>query len=491
MRGWVSLLVLALWAVGFAMPCRADIEWPNMVLILADDMAAEDCGPYGNAAVRTPNLDRLAKQGMRFDQAFLTCSSCSPSRASIITSRYPHSTGAQQLHWPLPADQVTFVEKLKEAGYWTAQAGKWHLGEDIKPRFDVVHDASTAGFSVATKGAQAGAMVDKQDPSGCGAWVSTLRERPKGKPFFLWLAALDPHRDYEENAIPEPHQPESVVVPPYLPDVPETRRDLALYYDEITRLDGYLGQVLDELDKQGVAENTIVMFISDNGRPFPRCKTTVYDSGIRTPLIVRWPEKITPGGVCTSLVSSVDIGATLLDVAGLSSPESFQGQSFLSLLIHPDQPGRRFVYAEHNWHDYAAHERAVRDKRFKYIRNSYVDLTASPPADAVRSPTYRAMQRLRDSRQLTPEQAACFVKPRPTEELYDVQNDPHELHNLAADPLYRVVVIALRKALDKWTRETKDRVPAVRTPDDFDRETGQPLGELKRPRGPKSKDRTY
>src|SRR6185436_9687195 len=123
---------------------------PNLILIIADDMAWDDCGAYGHKTIRTPNLDQLAREGMRFDRAFLTCSSCSPSRSSMITGRYPHSTGAQQLHWPLPKEQVTFVEKLKAAGYWTAQAGKWHLGNDVKDRFDVVHEAGTGGFQLAT-----------------------------------------------------------------------------------------------------------------------------------------------------------------------------------------------------------------------------------------------------------------------------------------------------------------------------------------------------
>ncbi len=131
--------------------------------------------------------------------------------------------------------------------------------------------------------------------SGCDQWVPVLRDRPRDKPFFLWLAALDPHRDYQPGTIPEPHRPEDVVVPPYLPDVPEVRKDLALYYDEIGRLDHHVGEVLAELDRQGVAGETLVLFLSDNGRPFPRCKTTLYDSGIRTPFIVRWPGHIRPG----------------------------------------------------------------------------------------------------------------------------------------------------------------------------------------------------
>ena len=296
-------------------PAAADR--PNFVLIIADDLGWEDSGPYGNRGVRTPSLDRLAAGGLLFHNAVLTCSSCSPSRSSIITCRYPHNTGAEQLHWPLPKEQTTFVELLKAAGYWTAAVGKWHLGPAIEDRFDVVVQAK------------------RDNPSGCGDWVPTLAGRPKDKPFFLWLAAFDPHRDYPPGATDRPHRPEDVTVPPYLPDTPEVRADLARYYDEITRLDGFVGQVLDELDRQGVADNTVVLFMTDNGRPFPRCKTTVYDSGVKTPLIVRWPAKIKPGNTTQSLVSSIDIGVTLLALAGVRPAESMQGQSFAAVLADP------------------------------------------------------------------------------------------------------------------------------------------------------------
>src|SRR5262249_19065677 len=158
--------------------------------------------------------------------------------------------------------------------------------------------------------------------SGCDQWVATLRERPAEKPFFLWLAALDPHRDYEPGAIPSPHRPEDVLVPPYLPDVDAVRRDLALYYDEISRLDRFVGAVLAELDRQKIVDDTLVLFLSDNGRPFPRCKTTLYDSGIATPWIVRWPGHVAAGSHCDRLVSAIDIAPTILSIAGLTPGSS-------------------------------------------------------------------------------------------------------------------------------------------------------------------------
>ena len=480
----VLTLAVSAWQVSGAAASGAPAR-PNIVLIIADDMAWDDCGAYGHPKIRTPNLDRLAREGMRFDRAFLTCSSCSPSRSSLITGRYPHSTDAEQLHWPLPGEQVTFVEHLKRAGYWTAQAGKWHLGEAVKDRFDVVHEAGTGGFQLpaGTKpGATAGVMKQAKDESGCAQWLPTLRERPRDRPFFLWLAAFDPHRDYEENILPRPHTPADVMVPPYLPDVPETRKDLALYYDEITRLDEHVGRVLAELETQGVADNTVILVLSDNGRPFPRCKTTLYDSGIRTPLLVRWPGKVQRGSSSGSLVSAVDLAPTLLEVAGVARPGSIQGRSFAPLFADPRTKVREHIFAEHNWHDFDAHARAVRSERFKYIRNFAPELPNTPPADAVRSLTFRAMRRLRDAGQLTAAQLGCFQKPVPAEELYDLAADPHELRNLAGEPALAGTVEALRGELVRWQRETRDPMPGVRARDEFDRETGEPLPTRQRPR---------
>lgn len=460
---------------------------PNIVLIIADDMAWDDCGAYDHPTIRTPNIDKLAAEGMRFTNAFVTTSSCSPSRASIITGRYPHNTDAEQLHWPLPPEQRTFVEILKEAGYWTASAGKWHLGDAVRDRFDVVHEADVSGFQLPTgKGGSPPVMIAREK-SGCEKWLATLRDRPKDKPFFLWLAALDPHRDYEKAAIPNPHRPQDVVVPPYLPDVPEVREDLALYYDEITRLDGYVGKVMEELARQKVEENTFVLFLSDNGRPFPRDKTTMYDGGIKTPWLVRWPRRVRAGSLCGQLVSSVDIAPTMLALAGLDAPSCFQGRDFSPLLTDPGGKIRDYVYAEDHWHDYEDLGRAVRSLRYKYIRNDYPDLPATPPADVGRSLTFTAMRRLLDKGELTESQMACFIKPRPAEELYDTIEDPHELRNLVDDPAYADALNEHRRAMDDWSKRTGFEIPATRTPDEFDRETGKPLPNRIRPR-PSKKD---
>ena len=455
-----------------------DHKRPNIVLMIADDMNWNDCGAYGHANIRTPNIDRLASRGMRFDHAYLTVSSCSPSRSSIITGKYPHNTGAEQLHWPLPPDSVTFVEKLTAAGYYTAAAGKWHLGESAKSHFSVVYEASTAGFQLPS-GAAANAspstkrMVARQ-PSGCENWIPALRERPKDKPFFMWLAALDPHREYESGVLDPPHRLTDVIVPPHLPDTPDVREDLRLYYDEIGRLDQYVGRVVSELEKQNIADNTMIIFISDNGRPFPRDKTTLYDGGIRTPLIVSWPGQVEHATVSKSMVSSVDLAPTILEAARIEPADSFEGTSFGPVLHDPQVSVRDYIFAEDHWHDYEDQGRAVANQRFKLIRNDYTDLASTPSADAGRSLTWQAMLKLHRSNRLSRLQQSCFQVPRPRFELYDLETDPMESTNLAKDIRYSKTLLSMQTALAEWTSRTKDYLPSKRTLDEFDRMTGAP-----------------
>ena len=428
---------------------------PNLVIFIADDVSAEDLGCYGNPNIRTPAIDRLAADGLRFDNAFLTCSSCSPSRCSLISGRYPHATGAAELHQPLPADQPVFPERLRQAGYHTAAAGKWHLGPHAQRGFDVIREGGK--------------------PSGSEHWAEVVQGRPKNQPFFLYLAAFDAHRDYEPNAIPEPHKPTDVRVPPYLADTRETREDLALYYDEISRFDHNVGRIVEMLRADGVLDNTLILVMADNGRPFSRCKTTVLDSGLRPPFIVHWPARVKPGQVGSNLVSSVDIAPTFCAAAGIDPEPAFQGVSFLPQLDNPATRTREFAFGEHNWHDYQAHERSVTDGRYLYVWNARPDLPRTPPADAVRSITHQAMLRLHDSGALHDYQADLFHAPRQAEELYDREVDPHQLSDRFAEPALAEVTTRLKAALAQWQSETGDAMPEVLTPDKFDRRTGLPL----------------
>jgi N-sulfoglucosamine sulfohydrolase len=424
----------------------------NFIVFIADDAAWNDCGPYGNNVIKTPNINKLAEEGVVFDNAFLTTSSCSPSRCSILTGRYPHSTGAQELHMPLPAEQVLFAGELQKAGYYTAVAGKYHIG-DLRAEFDSIYGGSV---------------------SGCENWVRAIQNRPKEKPFFLWLAAKDPHRNYKPNAIPEPHKPENVIVPPFLPDADSTRKDIALYYDEISRLDSYLGQVMQVVKDQGVDENTLVIYMTDNGRPFPRSKTRMYDSGIKTPFIVRWPLKIKKGRT-NALVSSIDIAPTFCELAGAEISKTFQGVSFVSVLEDYSINTRDYIVGEHNWHDFQAHERAIRNHKYLYIRNAFPEFNASPPADAVRSLTYQEMIKMQEAGELNENQLDCFIEPRVAEELYDVINDPYQFNNLAENLEFKESLNEMRNLLDNWIVEFEDKIPENPTPDKFDRWSGRDL----------------
>ena len=441
----------------------------NFIIFVADDMAWDDSGPYGNPSVRTPNLDRLAAQGMRFDRAYLTCSSCSPSRCSMLTGRYPHNTGAGELHLPLPSEQQMLTTPLRDAGYWTAVVGKWHLGEAVAEQVD---------YRKASNPVQMGAT-----------WVEAIKERPKDQPFFIWAAHTDPHRGYSPGAVDPPHSPASVQLPPFFPDTPLVREDLALYYDEVCRFDQHIGMVLEELEKQSLSDSTMILVISDNGRPFPHCKTMVTVPGVRTPFIVKLPGLIPAGQVNDQLVSSLDIAPTVLDLAGVQRSASMQGASLRKTLTDPNMSIRQYAFAEHNWHDYRAFERAVYDQQFCYLRNWLPGTPATPPADAVNSVTFREMKRLYDEGSLTPEQRACMIAPRAEEYLFDTIKDPNCLNNLAEDPSMKAHLDRLRETLAQWQTQTNDSFSGEDnlTPDGFDRETGKRIITAAHPNLVKSK----
>lgn len=431
---------------------------PNFVIIVADDAAWNDFGAYGHPHIRTPHVDRLATEGMRFTSAFLTASQCSPTRASVLTGRYPHSTGAGDLHDPLPAGQVTVPELLSEAGYFTASAGKWHLGEPTKAKFDRVENARWTGDKYAEKG------------------LDILRERPEEQPFFLWLASWDPHWPYGGDGVERRHSPDDAVVPPFIPDTPGVRTDLSMYYDEIARLDDFVGRVYAELERQGVLDNTFILFFSDNGRPFPRCKSFLYDSGIKMPFIVRYPPRAKPNSTCDGLTSAVDIAPTILELAGVRTPRTVQGQSLLPLFADPATPGREAAFAEHNWHAYQAHERCVRTRDFLYIRNAFPDLPGMVSRDYLHySKGWPEIVKQHEQGKLDPKFDFYFDTERPAEELYDLSKDPHQMTNVIADPAYAEAANDMRARLDHWIEETNDQVPENPKKDMFDRWTGEKL----------------
>lgn len=422
--------------------CRAE-ERPNFVLVIADDVSDDDLGCFGNPAIKTPNLDRLAREGRAFDRAYLTCSSCSPTRCSIITGRYPHNTGAPELHMPLPAGQFMFPQALREAGYFTMLSGKNHMGGEVNRAFDKV--------------------LNPVGPGGEVDWVKQLAERPRDKPFFMWFAAVDAHRDWEKNIRSPQYDPAEMRVPPYLYDGPITREDLVKHAGEISRLDFFIGRVLEELERQGVAENTYVIFTADNGRPFPRCKTRLYDSGVKTPLIV-WRPGTIEAGRTDSLVSTIDLAPTVLELAGLPIDERVQGVSLAPILAKPQAAVRDYAFSEHNWHIGSAHERSVRQGDWLYIRNNLPELQSVCAESGPVFPAGKELQEARDAGKLNEDQQDVFREPRPAEELYNVKDDPHQLRNLAGDASHAKTQAELAGVLDRWTEETGDSVPAELTP---------------------------
>ena len=447
---------------------------PNVILFIADDVSWNDLGCYGNTEARTPNIDRLAAKGRRFDEAILVASSCSPSRSSIITGRYPHNNGrASELHQPIAAHLPWFPRLLREAGWYTALVGKHHMtsdkpvtGEQPQPvPFDFVDSGNAPG-----------------NKGGHATWVKTLQERPKDKPFFFWFASLDAHRpwdadkEWETKLYGPKHDPAKVIVPPYLNDDAATRDDLASYHNEITRWDYFIGRVVAELEQQGALDDTLILVMADNGRPFPRAKTRLHDSGMKTPFVAHWPKGIIkPGTATQSLISSIDIAPTVLSLAGVAIPPTMQGLSFASVLANPTATPRKYAFSEHNWHDYEAHGRSVRSEGFLYIVNARPQLAWQGPADSVHSPSFQSLRAVRDAGKLTPPQADVFLAPRPAAELYRTDADPLQLQNLADDPNYTSVKARLAKLMTEWTEATGDSAPADLSKDSFDRETGDKL----------------
>ena len=434
--------------------CNLDInDKPNIIVFIADDVSWDDIGVYGNDQVVTPNIDNLAKNGLIFNNAYLTTSSCSPSRNSILTGRYPHNTGAAELHTEPPLDMTSFPEILKDKGYYTLQAGKFHMGEYAKRGFHEVHDSKQI--------------------NGLGGedyWVEGLKKRPKLKPFFMWYASYDAHRTWGENEFSGTHNPDKIVVPDYLVNGSLTRLDLANYYDEITRFDHYIGEVVNELKAQGEYENTYIIVMADNGRPFPHSKTRLNDQGVKTPFIVHHPRSIMSNKKSNSLISAVDIASTILDIAGITPSESFQGNSFLNIINNPELKFRNYVFAEHNWHDYESYQRMVRNEKYLYIKNSRPQFPQEGPLDAINSPTYIDLKDAEKNKTISKVQAEIFIKPRPNEELYDLSNDPFQYKNLLEEGDIPQDYEVLKKILNQWINDTGDTFPEKLTKDWYLRE---------------------
>jgi arylsulfatase A-like enzyme len=313
---------------------------PNILLVLSDDHSYPHVGCYGNPDIKTPNLDRFAAQGMRLDRAYVSCPQCVPSRAAIMTGRSPVRIAMTRFSAPLPMDVVTYPELLRAQGYFTGVAGRtFHLdGAANAPESKRVFDKY--GLQTFAKRLDYVKQAGRR-PEMLAQYSEFLDAVPKGKPFFLQLCFSDPHRPLDRNAIPEPHDPAKLRLPAHYPDTPAVREDFARYYDEISRFDGDFGTVLAELDRRGLAKDTLVAFTGDNGASQLRGKGTLYEFGIHVPLLVRWPGVARPGSSSAELISAEDLAPTFLDAAGVAAPKEMTGRSFARLLRGESFEGRK------------------------------------------------------------------------------------------------------------------------------------------------------
>jgi uncharacterized sulfatase len=406
---------------------------PNIVWIVAEDMSP-DLGCYGDPQAHTPNMDKLARAGARFTRAFTHAPVCAPSRSGLITGMYPTTIGTHHMRSELIAPPEVFTAYLRKAGYYVDWPGKTDFN-----------------FAVPANAFDSTADWTKQIPK---------------QPFFAYINLFESHES--QIRLPkeqfakvtarlkpdERHDPAKATLPPYYPDTPEVRRDWANYYDLITAVDYRLGDVLAVLERAGVADNTVVFFFGDHGRGLTRGKRWVYDSGLRVPLIIRWPGKIPGGSVREDLVSFVDFAPTVLALAGVEIPARWQGQPFLG----PNVKERKYIFAARDRMDETYDRmRAVRTKQYKYIRNFHPELPyAQKIAYMELMPTMQAWRRLNAEGKLTGPAKLFFAPTKPKEELYDVTADPHEINNLVGSPKYQDVLKELRAVLDKWIVETKD-----------------------------------
>jgi N-sulfoglucosamine sulfohydrolase len=445
---WILVL-----CVLFAMPTLAA---PRSVLLIISDDQGLDLGAYGNAVLQTPVLDGLAARGTLFTNAFATVSSCSPSRSVIYSGLYSHSNGmyglAHDVHNQHYLPWVrTLPQMLKDAGYATALVGKKHILPESALPFDAELAPEKPGI---------------RDVAFMAEEARKFMTASAGKPFLMIVGFSDPHRAAENfgntQAWPSikrvAYDPKRIPLPAHLPDVPEVRQDLADYYESISRLDSGIGLLLEGLQKAGRAADTLVIFLSDNGRPFPGAKTTLYDEGIHLPLIITSPTQAKRGVKNEAMVSWVDITPTILEWAGVRGPKEYplQGRSILPILEQSQSMGWDRVYASHGFHEIQQYYpmRALRTRQYKYITNLAAPLPFPIAGDIAASATWHAIE-AKPSLGLGARSVDSFLH-RPDEELYDLGKDPHELHNVANDPAYREVMQSLRADMKKFQTQTHD-----------------------------------
>ena len=426
----------------------------SVLLLIADDHGRDDLGAYGNTVVKTPHLDGLAAAGVRFSHAYATTASCSPSRSVLLTGLHTHASGqyglAHAVHNQHTLDSVRSLPALLHDTHRTGMIGKEH----VKP-------ASAYPFHVRHTGFRGHRDVGAMAEQARKFFVADAR------PFFLVVGFSDPHRagspqngwkgfaneDYA-GVQRIRYAPDDMKVPAWLPDAPEVREELAEYYEAISRLDQGVGLVLRALEQSGRARDTLVIYLSDNGPPFPGAKTTLYAAGVHLPLIVRAPGRSHPGRVSDAMVSWIDIAPTILDWAGV--PHSLPGRSVLPLLDEERVPGWDEVHGSHQMHEITMYYpmRSIRTRRHTLIWNLAHELPYPHASDLWHSPTWQGVLRRNEGR-LGARPVNAYLR-RPEYELYDVVRDPHEVRNLAGDPALRPVLEDLKARLRRVLEGSND-----------------------------------
>jgi len=434
----------------------------NFLLITADDLEWSSVGVYGSQVENiTPNIDRLASEGLRFTNAHVNIAVCQPSRQSLMTGRYPHNNGAPGFQ-PI-ADSVPILqESLKGAGYVNGSIGKTrHLQPVDRFGWDLGPDADNPG-----EGIWMHHLGNGQDIELYKHYMTEFLQlaRQKEQPFWLMLNTHDPHKPFHGDGgdefdypVSRVYSPEEIEVPGYLPDLPEVREELARYYTSVHRADDIIGAILKILEDEGFLDNTLVMFISDNGSSFPFSKANTYLNSTRTPWIVRWPGKTTPGTTDeTHFISGIDYMPSILEAAGLEQVQDMDGASFLALLQGGEQTWRTSVFTEMNtpFSGVSLHMRAVQNKDFGYIWNPFFG-HETVNVEGNDGPSWAAMVRAGKS-DPSIQQRVEMCSNRAPEELYHYSTDPDALVNLIADPAYANVLASLRQELGKEMYRTDD-----------------------------------
>ena len=434
---------------------QEDLTPANVLILMSDNHSWNHLGCYGDETVKTPNIDSVAEEGVRFTHAFCPAPSCTPARAAMLTGQdiWRLEEGAN-LWGTMPSRFAVYTDLLEEAGYLVGYEGKgWGPG-----------DYEAGGWT--------------RNPAGkrYGSFEEFYNERERGQPFCYWFSSRDPHRPYRTDGGKEAgYDLDSISVPPYLPDAPDVRGDIADYYAEIEHFDMEVGEHLGLLSEFGAVDDTVVIIASDNGWQMPRGLANLYDSGTRLPLIVSMPERFPGGRVVDDFVSLADFAPTILDLAGLPIPEDFTAKSLVPILAS-DKHGivdsrRAFVVTARERHAFVRQggpgypARAVRTRDHLYIRNYAPDLwpAGDPPlygdvdAHMLQFPSPTKMFLLQ--RPDDPEYRSLFdlaFSKRPAEELYDLTVDPYQMKNVAKDPAYESTRAELSAQLQEYLRSTGD-----------------------------------